>query len=125
MANKRQAILIVMALLIISGGLFTVSWYQKLYALAPTASPTKTTGSTSDQWTTYHNPKYHYRIDYPSDFQVMPSPFSGQEDIDSVSFAETGDPWQMRVMTNPSFHTLEEWVKVSNEESHKNAYLRE
>lgn len=125
MANKKQVVLIVMALLIVLGGLFALYLNNEIHNRRglniSTTPPVKTVSLMSAQWTTYHNQAYNYRIDYPSNLSVI-SPPSGPE---SIGFAPADSPWQMVIAIRLQFHTLEEWIKASNEASRQYAYLRE
>lgn len=130
MATRKQIILIVVALLIVSGGLSALFLYQKSYnprgefpTPAPTMPQEKITNSISAQWITYHNPTYHYRIDYPSHFEFG-SGFPKSDD--GIGFAEPEGPWQISVhIMQTSFYTPEEWLKEMDKESRRYDQYRE
>ncbi len=63
------------------------------------------------QFSTYHDPKYHFRIEYPAYLEVRPSISKDAVAVYSVSFGEPNGMWVIGVMIKPtSFHTPEELV---------------
>ncbi len=120
---KKQIVVIIVVLIFIVGGIFGSYWYSHQNISQPPAeqsTPTKT----SLQWTTYHDQKYHFRIDYPFILEVSVSTvkISSTSTADAVSFVEAaGGPGDLAILIEPtSLNTPEEWVKKTEKKRYEN-----
>ena len=100
--------IVFIALILIVGGFFF--WQKRV-----NQTQSEQTTPTTEKWSTYHDPKYHFRIDYPADLSIV------HEDK-FVSFVVAGSDGPggtgSTIFIEPtSFTTPEEAVVASNKKS--------
>ena len=108
MQKKQNILFIIIALLIVSTGIFAILWYEKKPNEVNNLPPQQT----AREWQTYYNPKFHFKMEYPGDLYL--ASYSTYED--TVFTAWNDGPWMIdvRVEEKTSLHTPEEWVKATN-----------
>jgi hypothetical protein len=114
MQKKQNILLIIIALLIVSTGLFAILWYQKKPNEVNNLPPQQKV----QEWQTYYNPKYHFKMDYPG--ELHSASYSTFED---AIFVGSNDAWQIEVKVEEktSLHTPEEWIKLANKKIEEDA----